>query len=221
MEGYFAYWDELLRRRPGMLIDSCASGGRRNDLETLRRAVPLLRSDYIFEPVGEQNHTYGISFWMPFNGTGFITVDKYLIRSQMSPEFTVGVDTRRQDLDYQLLRTLTEQWRQVSPCYFGDYYPLTAYGTGNTIWMAWQFDRPDLGTGFVQAFRRADCPEESVQLRLHGLDPEARYTLMDVDANQPWQASGQELLAQGVTVKSPSRPTAILITYEKKAASQK
>ena len=25
VEGYFAYWDELLRRRPGMLIDSCAS----------------------------------------------------------------------------------------------------------------------------------------------------------------------------------------------------
>lgn len=30
-----------------MLIDSCASGGRRNDLETLRRAVPLLRSDLL------------------------------------------------------------------------------------------------------------------------------------------------------------------------------
>ena len=28
VEGYFAYWDELLRRHPGMFIDSCASGGR-------------------------------------------------------------------------------------------------------------------------------------------------------------------------------------------------
>ena len=55
---------------PNMLIDSCASGGRRNDLETLRRAVPLLRSDYILEPVGNQCHTYGISFWVPFYGTG-------------------------------------------------------------------------------------------------------------------------------------------------------
>ncbi len=219
VEGYFAFWDELLRRHPGMLIDSCASGGRRNDLETLRRSVPLLRSDYIFEPVGEQNHTYGISFWMPFNGTGFMAIDKYLIRSQMSPEFTVGVDTRRKDLDYELLRTLTDQWRRVSSCYFGDYYPLTTFGTENTIWMAWQFDRPDLGEGFVQAFRRGDCPEETVQLRLRGLDCEARYTLTDVDAKEPWQASGQELLAQGVTVKSPSQPAAILITYKKEAAS--
>ena len=41
--GYLAYWDEIIRRHPKMLIDSCASGGKRNDLETLRRAVPLWR----------------------------------------------------------------------------------------------------------------------------------------------------------------------------------
>lgn len=68
--GYLAYWDELRRRHPNMLIDSCASGGRRNDLETMRRAVPLLRSDYIMEPVGNQGHTYGLSLWLPFQGTG-------------------------------------------------------------------------------------------------------------------------------------------------------
>ncbi len=215
VEGYFAYWDELLRRHPGMLIDSCASGGRRNDLETLRRAVPLLRSDYTFEPVGEQNHTYGISFWMPFNGTGFITVDKYLIRSQMSPEFTIGIDTRRKDLDYKLVRELTEQWRQVSPCYFGDYYPLTPFEIGNAVWMAWQFDRSDTGQGFVQAFRRGDCAEESVVVRLRGLDPGARYTLKDADTGSSWQASGRELLDNGLTIKSPSRPAAILITYQR------
>jgi alpha-galactosidase len=44
-----------------MLIDTCASGGHRNDLETLRRSVPLLRSDYIMEPIGQQCHTYTLS----------------------------------------------------------------------------------------------------------------------------------------------------------------
>ena len=66
--GYLAFWDELRRRHPGMLIDSCASGGRRNDLETLRRAVPLLRSDYQFgheATLPNQGHTYGISSWIP------------------------------------------------------------------------------------------------------------------------------------------------------------
>ena len=74
VQGYLAYWDELLRRHPGMLIDSCASGGRRNDLETLRRAVPLLRSDYQWGGVetaaGNQGHTYGLAAWIPFFGQG-------------------------------------------------------------------------------------------------------------------------------------------------------
>ena len=67
VQGYLAFWDELRRRHPGMLIDSCASGGRRNDLETLRRSVPLLRSDFQPANAWEAQHgqTYGISSWIP------------------------------------------------------------------------------------------------------------------------------------------------------------
>lgn len=219
VEGYLAYWDELLRRRPGMLIDSCASGGRRNDLETLRRAVPLLRSDYLFEPVGEQNHTYGISFWMPFNGTGFIEIDPYLIRSQMSPEFTLGCDTRRRDLDYDLLRKLVREWREVSPCYFGDFWPLSEYRKGNDAWMAWQFDRPDSGEGFVQAFRRKDCPEASRRVVLRGLVPDADYQLADADSDRSWSATGRKLMEEGIALEAPRAPAALLITYRRTAAS--
>lgn len=44
--GYLAFWDALIERYPNMMIDSCASGGGRNDLETLRRSVPLHVSDF-------------------------------------------------------------------------------------------------------------------------------------------------------------------------------
>ena len=54
IEGYLSYWDELRRRHPGMLIDSCASGGRRNDLETMRRAVPILPTDLENNPEAYQ-----------------------------------------------------------------------------------------------------------------------------------------------------------------------
>ncbi|MEN6338101.1 MAG: alpha-galactosidase, partial [Phycisphaerales bacterium] len=70
--GYLAYWDELIRRHPGLLIDSCASGGRRNDIETMRRAVPLWRSDYAYEATGHQCMTYGLSLWLPYHGTGTV-----------------------------------------------------------------------------------------------------------------------------------------------------
>src|SRR5205814_6437410 len=125
IEGYLAYWDELRRRHPDMLIDSCASGGRRNDLETLRRAVPLLRSDYILEPIGQQNHTMGIASWIPYYGTGINSFDAYTYRSQMSPWNTGVYDVRRRDLDYDALRKLLAQWQQVNRFYGGDFYPLT------------------------------------------------------------------------------------------------
>ena len=120
MEGYLAYWDELRRRHPDMLIDSCASGGRRNDLETMRRAVPLLRSDYIMEPVGNQCHTYGIVVLVSRTsgtGTGSGEIDPYLLRSVMCPHFTACFDVRRTDLDYEMIRRVMGQWRE-----FAEYY---------------------------------------------------------------------------------------------------
>lgn len=215
VEGYLAYWDELRRRRPGLLIDSCASGGRRNDLETLRRAVPLLRSDYLFEPIGEQNHTYGISFWMPFNGTGIIEIEPYAFRSQMSPELTLGADVRKKDLDYDMIRREVAQWQQVSPCFFGDYWPLTPYSTAKDAWMAWQFDRPDRGEGFVQAFRRAECPAATLCVKLRGLDPDARYTLTDLDSHQSQTATGRQLAEEGIVLEAPKKSQAILWTYRR------
>jgi alpha-galactosidase len=90
VQGYLAYWDELIRRHPDMAIDSCASGGRRNDIETLRRAVPLLRSDYRSEPFfTQQCHTYGLSQWIPYYGTGVPDKDDYTVRSFWCPSLVV------------------------------------------------------------------------------------------------------------------------------------
>ena len=94
IQGNLAYWDELRRRFPDNLIDSCASGGRRNDLETLRRAVPLLRSDFYSasQPgnpaaiTGSQGQTYGLSFWVPYYGIGVFCDDVYDVRSHITPE---------------------------------------------------------------------------------------------------------------------------------------
>jgi len=133
-------------------------GGRRNDLETLRRAVPILRSDYVFDPISEQNHIYGISFWMPYHGSGIEQIDQYWTRSLMGPIVGFGVDTRKTGWNYDLLRKLYAQTRQVQRCYLGDYYPLTPYRADAGAWNAYQFDLPEHGEGIVHAFRRKMCP---------------------------------------------------------------
>jgi alpha-galactosidase len=213
--GYLAYWDELRRRHPDMLIDSCASGGRRNDLETLRRAVPLLRSDYIMEPVGNQGHTYGLSFWVPFQGTGTGSgaLSPYLLRSTLVTHFTACFDVRRRDLDYAMIRRVLGQWRRYAECYFGDYYPLTPYTLEPSLWVAWQFDVPEKGEGLVQAFRHDKSVYESARFRLAGLEPGARYVITNLDSGATQTLTGRELIEGGLPVSVPDQPGDAVLTY--------
>jgi len=216
IEGYLAYWDELRRRHPGMLIDSCASGGRRNDLETMRRAVPLLRTDCEFHATGNQCHTYGFDPWLPFHECGNRDIDPYSFRSNMSPMMAFVWDVRRKDLNYDLARRLIGQWRQVADFYFGDFYPLTPYSTAEDAWMAWQFDRPDLGGGMVQAFRRPQSVYEAARVRLQGLNPDARYEVVNFDAPGSTESTGQELMTKGLLLTIPDQPGAVVIVYQAK-----
>jgi alpha-galactosidase len=215
VQGHLAYWDELLRRHPDMLIDSCASGGRRNDLETLRRAVPLLRSDYILEPIGNQGHTYGISFWIPYYGSGGNSTDPYLFRSVMCPSFNSCFDMRREEADYETYRKLYNQWREVAPDFLGDYYPLTNYSLATDAWIGWQFDAPEKGQGFVQVFKRPDSIYEAARLRLRGLEADAKYTVTNMDTGNSKTFSGKELLDEGYRVTFEETPDSLLLRYKR------
>jgi alpha-galactosidase len=46
INGLYRFWDDVRNRNDGILIDNCASGGRRIDLETISRSVPLWRTDF-------------------------------------------------------------------------------------------------------------------------------------------------------------------------------
>jgi alpha-galactosidase len=214
--GYLAYWDELLRRHPGLWIDSCASGGRRNDLETLRRAVPLLRSDFFTTPTAQQSQTYGISLWMPYYGSGLGEKTSYWFRSCIFPASRVGWDTRNKDLDYALLHRMIAEYRKVEPYLLGDYYPLTPYSVDDNVWMAWQFDRPEIGEGFIQAFRREKNDAESAQIKLLGLEPNAVYSLTNFDVAGTTEMTGHELMDTGLPVAIKDKPGSAVIMYKKK-----
>jgi alpha-galactosidase len=214
--GYLAYWDELRRRHPHMLIDSCASGGHRNDLETMRRSLPFLRSDCIMDPVGNQGHAYGLSFWLPYHGTGSSQTSVYEILSAMDgPHFIACWDMRNRTLNYDLFRRIINNWRGYADNYFGDYYPLTPYSIAPDAWMAWQFDQPEQGKGMVQAFRRDKSAYESARFKLVGLDSSARYVITNLDSGDPQTISGRELLEKGLPVAIADQPGVAVITYAK------
>ena len=215
IEGLLGYWDELRKRHPMLRIDICSGGGSRNELETLRRAVPLWRSDYAYETTGMQTLTYGMSLWIPYFGTGVNTSDPYTFRSQMAPANSVIWDVRRRDLDYDTCRLMLAQRRRVCDYYYGDFYPLTAHRTENDVWMVWQFDKPQAGEGMVQAFRRPNSAVTSMQCRLRGLDHQARYAIENLDRAEKVEMTGAELATTGLMITLTQRRSAAIIVYRR------
>ena len=156
-----------------------------------------------------------MAMWIPYYGTGINRMDPYTFRSDMCPAVVLQIDVRRQDLDYDSLRRMCSQWRAIAEYYYGDYYPLTTYNTGEDTWAAFQFDRPESGDGMVQAFRRPGSPFEAARFQLRGLQPGARYTVTDLDAAGSKELTGRELMDMGLSVVIKAKPGAAVITYKR------
>ena len=213
IEGYLAFLDELRKRFPNLLLDTCASGGRRLDLETLRRAVPLWRSDYPYGAAPMQMQTYGLALWVPYFGTSAGSLDPYTFRSEITPAIGIGPDPK---IEGDLLKTrlnLISQWRQVADFYYGDFFPLTEYSSHESTWMAWQWGSTDGAAGIVQAFRRSKSNFTSATFPLHHLKPNSSYTVEDLDSLEKVQISGKELVDKGVPVTIPAAPGAVILKY--------
>ncbi len=220
VQGHLAFWDELRRRNPGLHLDSCASGGRRNDLETMRRSVPLLRSDWSvssfakapLQVEGNQAQTYGLSSWLPWQGAGvpFLT-DRYAVRSYYLTGFgmvSAGDWTANPQKREGTIRGYREA-RRVGSLLLGDYYPLTPYTLDTTSWMAWQFHDSEKGEGVVQAFRRPEATEEALTVKLRGLQATQRYEVESLDGGKEIR-TGEELM-KGFRIEAREKPQALVL----------
>ena len=215
MEGYLALFDGLLKRRPGTLIDTCASGGKRLDLETLRRSVPLWRCDNMFSALYHQAHTYGLALWLPYFGTSIpVTDDPYMARSAMCVATLTGWDLSDKKTNFDFIRRVQQEWNATAPNGTGDFYPLLPYSRDERSWMAWQFDNPQQGGGYVMAFRHAQSPFAQSQMKLSGLALESRYAVKNWNTNQTTELTGRELTEKGLEIVLEKVATSALFTYQ-------
>lgn len=73
--GLYRFWDELCRRFPHLVIENCASGGRRLDFEAVSRAHSYCRTDYAIYHRGPtqitdmQRTTLNTLAYQPFQGS--------------------------------------------------------------------------------------------------------------------------------------------------------
>jgi alpha-galactosidase len=213
--GLYDYFDTLAREHPGLMLDDCASGGRRIDFEMLRRALVLTRSDYLWDPIGQQCHTYGLAQWIPLTGIGAASTQPYECRSGMGAHYALAINTSQADpAAWSAVKDFLDSYQSVRPLFQGDFYPLSPYSTESNAVLAFQFHRPDLNRGIVQVFRRPDCPDDTYTCRLQGLDPKKTYTLTDWDNNPPQTLTGQELMDQGITIPIKDKPAAAVLVYQ-------
>lgn len=222
IEGLYAMWDAYRARHPGLVIDLCASGGRRIDLESLMRGVPLWHSDmHCFgkpKAVADQLQNAGLYRWVPFHGSAMFELEpSYSFRSNLAtgnilvPLCGGAMSEEDPAPGDPVLRTVA-LYKKIRPYFFGDFYTLFPDDTAETVWFGYQFHRADLGAGMVVVFRREQCAESGATIQLRGLDPARKYEVRSEDDAEARTLTGQELAAYAVT--APAAPAAVILYYK-------
>jgi alpha-galactosidase len=206
ISGLYDFLDELARRHPGLILDNCASGGRRLDFEMMRRCVVLWRSDSCWGektfPRNVQAMTHGLSHWLPLHGLGAAATDAIALRSGMGACASFAVNFRDPKI-VDALRLHLDRYRAVRSLFAGDYHPLTEWSDDSARWLAFQFHDPAKGEGIVQAFCGAAAAQRTCTLRLKGLDPDRPYAIADWDnPSVLTQRSGADLAHAGIEVRA-------------------
>jgi alpha-galactosidase len=217
VEGLYAMWDELRAKYPRMYLDDCASGGRRIDLEMVMRSVVQTRSDTACTPgrsEWDQCQTYGLSLFLPLAATIGWDVGAYECRSSAAAGFCGEWDILNKSFPLEQARASIAEIKANRKYWCGDFYPLTPCTRAADAWLAWQLHRPDLDEGLVLAFRRKDCTQPALPVKLRGLKPEMKYTvtLLD-DQRRPAvrDMAGRELAA--LTLELPAPRSSLLVRY--------
>ena len=233
IQGHLRLWDSILEFFPDATIDSCASGGKRNDLETMRRAVPLHKTDYSYgDRTWQQAVATNMTRWIPYIGTkanGEQDIDnntrnanRYSLRTALVAAMVLGYDTNKKDapIDWDIVEDITEEHKAISHLIYADYYILEQWSRSDKEWAAWEYYDTDTGEGYVLAFRRS-AADSSRTYKLKGLDSNTYYKIWFEDANRPAIRTGKDLMENGVVFALPASNTSDILHIMKADSAPK
>ncbi len=236
MQGHYELWDRIIewcgQNGRSTYVDSCAAGGRRNDLETLRRGVPFNRSDVDRSTVCFRlGITWSLTKWFPFTGAFAKDVpmndsvfaskttegdhDIYALRGTYVPSMTyLGRWYHDEDMiDWDTLKQGLKEWEYISKYFYKEYYTLTpyAYVTDDTVWTSFMYFDKESDSGVIQAFRQPNCADDRVTVKVKGVNPDNYYEVRDLDrVNTIARVKGSQLM-EGLTLYAKNPRTAIVI----------
>jgi len=217
--GFYEFWDMLRRMFPDMLIDNCASGGRRLDFETASRSICLWRSDLVGRPwydasAVQQVQLRHLGEWLPLFGGG-VAVENgndYGVLAAMSPALAYGCGYDVAELDAVWEAEILECCRRIRGCFQGDFHPLCDTVMDWSKLYGYQLHDSRTGGGCVVVFRHRNVADALFEARLHDIEPRAKYNVAD------WRGETRQLKGSDLvkfSVKLPKERSASVLFYER------
>jgi len=181
INGLYKVLDELMKRHPRLLIEQCAGGGRRIDLETVRRGHTFWKSDQTRDRDVLRFHQTGGNMFLP-GGLLNINCGPFDSEGDLLGLFAgtlgFGLDLRRlSEAQREMLRKVIGAYKKVRNLIDQDYYELFEQSKDPKDWCGWEFIRPDGCEGFFVVYRPASSPYAASELTLEGLRPEKFYLI--------------------------------------------
>ncbi len=232
VEGLYRMWDDIRKANPQLFIDNCASGGRRIDLETCARSLPLWRSDNTCDMLGDnpdvillaaiknQVMSAGLNRYVPWSTVGQMGADPYHFRSGFNAGIAFAEDVRPAGYPRELLRQGIAEGKRIRKYWLGDVYPLSAVTTSPHDWLVLQYHRPAAQDGIVLAFRRQQSPYCAFQCELEAIEPAATYRVTFAHTYEPGKPvvmSGTDLRRLHLAIRDC--PGSLLVEYRRTADS--
>ncbi|MBQ3529350.1 MAG: alpha-galactosidase [Oscillospiraceae bacterium] len=217
--GMYHLWDRLLQKYPYLIIDNCSSGGRRIDIETLKRSIPFFRSDYQCnfneDPEVLQVHNANISCYLPYNGcTSKTKNDTYAIRSSYSSSwggaFYNAIFQSMNEEDFKWAKQITDEYRKIRKYFSMDFYNHGSNVFDSTAWAIWQYHDNEAQSGIVMAFRRKNSPFDNVEIQLKSTVENQEYLFHDLNTGNTFIGSN------AIKIHLPQKQSSVIMEYKLK-----
>ena len=135
------------------------------------------------------------------------------ISSGMGSNFSLALNYYDDPSIWEPATKLLNEYMEIKHIFRGDFYPLTPYSISQKVWIAWQFDRPDLGEGLIQVLRRLENDSTTNTFKLQGLQADIRYELINFDTKSKLEIIGHDLMEGGLELDIGNCPGSITIKY--------
>jgi alpha-galactosidase len=217
LQGEYELLDRLRAKYPDMVIESCAGGGRRIDLETISRAQTFWRTDEPGNLIATRSQATGGNYFLPggllntnlADAPAFgIVNDKTTFNMHSLFAGPLGFSCDWTPLDAETRANVSPviaEYKQVRHLLNKDYYPLFPQTFDTALWNGWEFYDPATGEGFLTVLRPQESSLASCLIQLGGVESDALYELSRIDGSQLRQIAGSELLSGLMISLAPGR----------------